>query len=194
MYSQNKEELYILDFFKDKIGTFLDIGAYDGVTFSNTRQLVLNGWKGVCVEPSKLVFPKLVELYKDSEQVEVVNVAIAQYNGSLSFWDSAGAVATSYQEHYDKWKNDQKDFELIEVPCVTFTSFYKSFPYKYDFINIDAEGLDARILTQIDLNKTATSLICIEYTYESNKIMDYLDSFGFKNVLYTNGENIVISR
>ena len=29
---------------------FVDIGAGDGVTFSNTYPLVLDGWKGVCLE------------------------------------------------------------------------------------------------------------------------------------------------
>ena len=40
MYSQNQEEKYILKHFKDKQGTFLDLGAYDGKELSNTRALV----------------------------------------------------------------------------------------------------------------------------------------------------------
>jgi hypothetical protein len=41
-------------------GTFVDLGCYDGVTYSNTwyfeRKL---GWSGVCVEPNPTVFPRI---------------------------------------------------------------------------------------------------------------------------------------
>ena len=50
MYSQNNEEEIILNFFKEKKGIFLDLGAYDGIGLSNTRALAEKGWKGVCVE------------------------------------------------------------------------------------------------------------------------------------------------
>ena len=36
MYSQRDEELHILGYFGDKVGRFIDIGAYDGKSFSNT--------------------------------------------------------------------------------------------------------------------------------------------------------------
>jgi len=57
MFSQNDEEKHIVRFFRDKIdkGSFLDIGAYNGKAFSNTHRLALNGWSGVCLEPSPSV-------------------------------------------------------------------------------------------------------------------------------------------
>jgi len=76
MFSQRDEETYILEHFKGSTGTFLDLGAYDGVMFSNTRQLALNGWCGVCVEPSPTVLPKLLELYKDSDKIKVLPYAV----------------------------------------------------------------------------------------------------------------------
>ena len=51
-YSQTGEQQVIFDYFGPEFkGTFLDIGANDGVTFSNTYGLSLKGWRGVCVEP-----------------------------------------------------------------------------------------------------------------------------------------------
>src|ERR1035437_6109979 len=52
-YSQNSEEDFILDFFKDyPKGQAIDIGAYDTFRFSNTRALYETGkWSGVLVEP-----------------------------------------------------------------------------------------------------------------------------------------------
>jgi len=56
IYSQNLEQNYILEYFKDRRGTFIDIGANDGLTLSNTRALVELGWRGVFVEPSPMAF------------------------------------------------------------------------------------------------------------------------------------------
>ena len=49
-YSQLGEQDIILNYFNGKQGTFLDIGANDGKTFSNSYALSLLGWKGVCVD------------------------------------------------------------------------------------------------------------------------------------------------
>ena len=42
-------------------GYFMDIGAYDGVKLSNTYCLEKElGWDGVCIEPAKGAFMKLI--------------------------------------------------------------------------------------------------------------------------------------
>lgn len=60
-FSQNREQRIILDFFGAHRGTFLDIGANDGVTLSNTRALALLGWSGILVEPAPMAYRKLLE-------------------------------------------------------------------------------------------------------------------------------------
>src|SRR5262249_40394148 len=41
-------------------GVFVDVGAYDGVTFSNTLMLERErGWAGICIEPLSDVFTEL---------------------------------------------------------------------------------------------------------------------------------------
>ena len=41
-------------------GTFVDLGCYDGVTYSNTWYFETKlGWSGVCVEPNPAVFPRI---------------------------------------------------------------------------------------------------------------------------------------
>ena len=49
--SQHGEELVIWEFFAgQRCGFFVEIGAYDGVTFSNTYLLEAAGWNGILVE------------------------------------------------------------------------------------------------------------------------------------------------
>lgn len=61
-YSQYQQDRILNEFiFRNaRAGAFLDIGAYDGVLFSNTcffeRDL---GWRGICVEPTPHIFAQL---------------------------------------------------------------------------------------------------------------------------------------
>ena len=76
MYSQNNEEQIILNYFSGKKGTFLDIGANDGVTLSNVRALAELGWKGALIEPSKISYDKAVKNYKDYKWINIYNCAL----------------------------------------------------------------------------------------------------------------------
>ncbi len=67
MYSQNDEERVILELVGDGKGRFLDIGAFDGVMFSNTRALVERGWCGICVEPNPFTFLKLLKACEEHD-------------------------------------------------------------------------------------------------------------------------------
>lgn len=195
MYSQSEEEKYILEFFKGKpAGRLLEIGAYHPTVFSNSRALIELGWSGVLVEPSPKCFKAIAEFYEDSSIVEVVNVAIGEDNSELPFYDSAGAVGTALEQHYKAWEKVQLDYEKILVNCVSWLTFYQNFPGIFDFVSIDTEGMDYTILNQMDLEVMETKLLCVEYSYNNNKIFDYLMMHGFQNIIYKNNENIIVSK
>lgn len=194
MFSQREEEKYILEFFGDRIGRVLDIGAYHPEFFSNSRALIDKGWNAVLVEPSPKCHYNLRDYYKDNNKVEIVPYAIGPINGPMKFYDSAGAVATALESHYKVWKDRQLDYEEIQVACMTWQKFYSLFPGKYEFISIDAEGMDYSILSQMDLNVMETELLCIEYTYNTSEIITYLTKSGFTNLIYKTGENIMVGR
>jgi hypothetical protein len=64
-FSQNDEQKLIEKYFSEP-GILFDIGASDGITFSNSRKMLLNGWNGFLVEPGKKSYNKLHNLYKDN--------------------------------------------------------------------------------------------------------------------------------
>jgi len=192
--SQRDEERYILEFFGDRVGRVLEIGAYHPITFSNSKALIDKGWEAVLVEPSAKCLPAIKEYYKDSKTVQIVPYAIGVTNSPMKFYDSAGAVATALEFHYNKWRVAQLDYEETQVPCITWERFYSIYPGKFEFISIDTEGMDYSILSQIDLDKTETELICIEYTYNQAEIIAYLSKYNFRKVVLINSENLLVSR
>lgn len=60
-YSQNRQDLEIIEYTKGKkFGKFLDIGANDGMTHSNTYALEQYfAWSGLLIEPVRRLYPAL---------------------------------------------------------------------------------------------------------------------------------------
>jgi hypothetical protein len=50
-----------------------EFGAWNGVHLSNTRHLLLNGWRGILIESDTRRFAQLQETYRDSVRVVCIN-------------------------------------------------------------------------------------------------------------------------
>lgn len=200
MYSQGQEEQYILSHFGDFKGTLLDIGANDGKTFSNSLALIERGWKAVLVEPSPVAYEKLYELHNDNLNVECFEVAIGEENGKALLHESSfhlpnkkdvALLSTMKAHEKAKWKS--VGFEQKEVEVVTYDFFCKTIgKNKFDFITIDAEGMDWEILSQIDL--THTSCVCVEHNgVATDRYINYCKDYSMR-LVYKNAENIIMVR
>lgn len=203
MYSQNNEDEIISQYFGSHIGTLLDIGANDGVTFSNSKLLIDKGWVADLVEPSDYGFNKLSELYSDNRNVRLHKCAMSSecFVGTLH---ESGAhvkngtdralVSTIQQHEKNRWGNVA--FKEIEVSVIDFNTFHQHLDLpKFDFISIDAEGEDWNILSQIDLNKVGCKCLCIEYNSIQSLAQlysNYCAKFGLKEI-HRNAENIIFA-
>ena len=202
MYSQNNEEEVILNYFQEKKGHFLDLGANDGITLSNTHQLALNGWSGVCVEPAPTAFNKLKNLYKDNSSIECLEVAVGEKNGIMTLYDSnehlgkgdTSLLSTLIPSEIDRWKGTQK-FNPIEVKVINVEKLMETVKNNnFDFISIDCEGVDYEILKNIDFNKIDCKLVCVETnSKEVDKFINYLTKYNFK-IIHQNSENLIVGK
>lgn len=206
MYSQFDEDLIIGKYFQDiSNGVFLDIGANDGKSYSNTYQLFLNGWEGVCLEPSKTVFPHLEELYKKHPHIQLYNFGISDKLSELDLHINSapkgdteaipGILSTLHEG--EKVRFFGFDWFVEKCDFVTFEFFLKISEHKtFDFINIDCEGHDYVVLSQIDLDKVGCRLICIEHneeSYKKDQYIKYCESFGF-SIIGETKINILLGR
>ena len=138
MYSQRDEETHILKLIGDRTGRFLDIGAGDGKTFSNTAALVDRGWEGVLFEPAAGQFALLQGYYEDNPRLTLVRAAIDVGRDPIMFWESPDLLSTTYAPHYEHWKKDgqySKPFLIWPMPVGYIFNHWGPF----DFISIDTE-------------------------------------------------------
>jgi FkbM family methyltransferase len=199
-YSQNNEENLIRQFFKGQTGRFIDIGANDGKTLSNTLWCAENGWNGVCIEPSEEAFNRLCITHADTG-VKCFQFAIASETGKVKFYHSGehlgkgdiSLLSTTKESELSRWEGTQNQFIEYEADAITWHDFHE-LPYqfaRYDLISIDAEGCDWDILQQIDLIKSGCKMLIIETNgIENQKYIDYCAGYGMR--LYAkNHENLI---
>lgn len=203
-FSQNNEQAVILKYFGERTGSFLDVGANDGVTFSNTWALTQLGWSGICVEPSHAAYVRLCNNYGSPSlaRVQCWPAAITPTDGPIDLYDSGthlkqGDVAllsTTVPSEMDRWKKSGETFTKTTVRGITFETLMKETGIShYDFINIDCEGLDVAVLAQIDLTAVGCQLLCIEFNQKKAAewaINEYCTRHGMK-LLHRTYENLI---
>jgi FkbM family methyltransferase len=198
MYSQNNEEQIIIDYFGDYKGNLLDIGANDGITFSNSRKLLELGWSGELVEPANIPYLKLKELCKENKKVKLHKVAISDLRGELTFYSSGEHVGNGDSDllstlsivDKQKWENSTV-YQESKVDSLKWLDFYNW--QVYDFINIDAEGYDLSILKQMDLKELGCKCLCIEHNgHQYNDMIRELRRYNYKTLL-VNNENLIVA-
>lgn len=201
-YSQNLEEDYILDYFKDyPAGTFLSIGENDGQTFSNVRALALTGrFKGVMVEPHPEANERLKKLYHGYKGFYIYPYAITKHNGK-AILQASGPQATSsdvglvstFHAHEKARFERVVSYTPIEVKTFKWKTFLNRLSIKtFDFMSIDCEGSEMDFLPDMDLSQT--KMICIEWNGKPElkvAFEKYLDGF---NLIYTSAENLLYAR
>lgn len=209
MYSQKGEDNIIWDYCVNNgiKGSFLDIGANDGNTLSNTYRFALDGWEGVLVDASPMAFKRLQETYKDNPRLHLFNYAVTDKDGECDFFESGcikihkdgirnvGLVSSMHERTIPKWKGNVA-FQKITVPCKSFYSLLAESPIKqFEYISIDIEGEELPVLKQMNLETLGCRVLCIEHnkSVECPEYLEYCSQWGFKEHFRTRA-NIILVR
>jgi len=191
-YQQPPE--FTRDFFKDSEGLFfIDIGANDGETWSNTLFLEKSlNWKGICIEPHPTMFKKLIT----TRCVECINVAVSDKEGIADFlciegsWEAnmlSGLVDKYGQQHKERVDKEYVRFggvsTNIQVPTIPLQSILDVRNIsKVDYLSIDTEGAELSILQSLDFSKVDITLISVETNYGGDEFDKILNSYGYNFV------------
>jgi|688.fasta_scaffold543142_2 FkbM family methyltransferase len=194
--SQDKEDLFIKKFFKDKReGTYLDIGCFNPLLWNNTYLLYKKGWHGINVDIQKIN----IDLFNVARPDDI-NICCALYDKKkiLNLYNLQGennsAVMTIDKSHAEKMKFlFSKNIIKKKIQTLTFSEMIKNHKItinNIDFLNIDTEGSDFNILRSINIQKYKPKLICIEISQftkqvDKKKILNYLKSNNYKYIYKT---------
>lgn len=189
-FSQYEQDKFLNEnFFKNKKnGAFVDIGAHDGITGSNSYffEKYLE-WKGLCVEPIPSVFDKLIKNRNCfCEQVAAWKENdIKKFKIIEGYSEMLSGLVDSYEdEHKKRIDSEVKHFNQksieIEVQCVDINLLLLKYNlYNIDFLSIDTEGSEIEILKKIDFSKFKIDYISVENNYNNSEIRDILKKSNF---------------
>ena len=76
-YSMNGEDIYVNDYFKKKIGFYVDVGAYHPLELNNTFLLYKRGWNGINIDINSLSIDYFNYLRPDDINI---NIAVSNKN------------------------------------------------------------------------------------------------------------------
>lgn len=170
-FSQYDEENIIDSFFKKKKDGFVvEIGAADGINNSNSRKLILDGWSALLIEPNPNNFSKLEKLYPENDKVKILNLGCSNTTEeNINFYvdqnDEFEQLSTFSLEQVQKCK-EMYGCEFIEkrVDVVkTSDIFLKNKISKINFLSVDTESFDYKVISGIDFDKVEIDLICVEH-------------------------------
>lgn len=203
-YSQHGQDKYLAEeiFPFKQNGVFVEIGAHDGVSFSNTYYFEKHmGWTGICVEPIREMFDQLTV----NRSCICENVCIDVKEGKKTFVRCFGYITEMYsglEEYYDARHTLRIDKEIemygggkivVEVDCTTISKLLERYNIrKIDLLSVDIEGGEGRILNSIDFDQVEIKAILVENNFNEQAIRDFLLSKNYSLIKKIGKDDVFI--
>ncbi len=196
-----RELLYLL-FRNESHLKIIQIGANDGQHNDPLYDFLIESHSSaLLVEPHPKHFDALCDTYKNKSNIEFINAGIGQDTRMTLYSSPLRQGIESFDVNHVKQmlsKADQDTIEETSVECISFATLLKKQPsYRSaNLLLIDAEGMDAEIMSTINLEEFTSDIIIFEAknTKCRDLLLDVENKLRASNytVGYENGECIAI--
>ena len=154
-YAEFAEDIMVNRILKNfNEGFYLDVGAYHPYKGSLTQNLYRRGWRGMNLDISK----SSIDLFNLARPKDInINCGVSDFNGETYYYENS---PINQQNSLISQNEKQKK---IRIQCYQLNEVLKLKNIeKVDYINIDTEGNELKVLTGIDFNKINPFLFTVE--------------------------------
>ena len=157
-------------------GYFVDLAATDGIAINNTLLLERElNWDGICIEPN----PKYYDKLKKNRNCNVTDVVVDKANDiEIKFRidnGELGGIVDIDTDNNEKYRGNQlKNATILNLKTKTLEYVLDKFnaPKVIDYLSLDVEGAEERILRNFPFNKYTFLAMTIERpTPELEKVL-----------------------
>jgi FkbM family methyltransferase len=177
--------------FRGRRGVFVDVGARDGATISNTFYLEQSlGWTGLCLEPHPDLYNQLVR----TRSCQCLNVAASDRSAAgldfVKFLEEPLGNSGFVSTFRDPARLAGIRHEIIRVPARPLREMLGAYPL-VDYLDIDVEGHELAVLRGIDFSTVRFGVIgveCEDGSSEAEEIDGFLAKHGYHPFLHVVGD------
>lgn len=173
----NLNEIYLKYFGYPSSGYFVEVGAYDGESFSNTSCLSDQGWNGLYVEPIYEFYLRCLKRH-DKNDVIVANVAIGLEEKEVKIYQ--GDTLTTLNEAQVGRYNEidwSKHISFSETTCdqMRLDSLMEKLevPKNFDILVVDVEGKESEVFKTFELDEWTPKMLIVELEDEHESFQKY---------------------
>lgn len=179
-----------------KNGYFVELGANDGISQSNTKYFELfKSWNGVLVEAYEPNFQKCIRNRKKSTKSFHAACVSSDYPGKKVQFMYSNLMTISLDGNNQienprahalegsQFLENSEIVHLFEAPARTLETVLDEAeaPSKMDLLSLDVEGSEMEVLKGLNHSRYTFSYICVE-TRSSELMKNYLGQFGYQLV------------
>lgn len=164
-YSQYGEDRALWDFFRSQSsGLCVEVGGFDGETFSNSLSFEENGWRAIIIEPMPHFAEKIRARRPD---VTLFACAAGAQAGEATLIIAHGvetlSTTNAMPDHLERIRKTGGQTEVVTVPMRTLNDMLtEAGVKKIDFISIDVEGGELEVLAGFDLSRWQPRVVILE--------------------------------
>ena len=193
LYSGNQlgEEEELLSYFKKNYkGTYVDIGCFHPTKHSNTSKFYKRKWRGINIDLN----PLTIDLFNFARPRDInicAAISDSAKSNDLYFVGDLSSENTLEKKHTTWLKKtfnyNQEKFLKKRIKTKKINDILEKYKfYDIDFMNIDVEGHEIKILKSLNLNKFNIKYFCVEIISQNysqkhkNEILNYFKKNNYK--------------
>jgi FkbM family methyltransferase len=190
-------------------GFFVEVGAFDGETYSNTSCLSDKGWSGIYVEPVPSFAEKTRRRHAHNSGVRVVQSAAGNTDGEIEM-HVASVLSTANPKMLDEYqglawtKNWLKGGHKVKVKIARLDDILEANGASagFELLVIDTEGFEPEVLAGFDIERWKPQMIIIELAEynpdfdrraEDEPVSRRIESAGYR-VIFKDSVNTIFLR
>ena len=182
--SQKGQDRWVLETLGGKRnGYFVDLAASDGVTFSNTWVLEKKyGWSGIAIEPNPYFHRRLVRARSCRAEACAIDAEPGSVPFRIDIGGLGGIVADDTKNRPDAGRAQTEGAEIVAVPARTLTQVLDEAeaPARIDYLSLDVEGAEERVLRGLDLERYRFACMTVEEP--NDRVRTLLEEAGYRLV------------
>lgn len=165
-YSQEGEDIVVDRFLNfPKNGFFVDVGAHHPIYLSNTYRFYLRGWHGINID----AMPGSMEVFNRIRPLDInLETPVSDKEETLTYYIFNEPALNTFSAEEANRKNGSGIYRIVRTEQLKTSPLGKILDkhlvtdQRIDFLSIDVEGMDLKVLVSNNWEKYRPTLVLIE--------------------------------